>query len=1098
MRSWIRPVYALVGILAICSGNPAFAQTTSSNCDNSTAGDPIHCVLDGTAGNVNIDVSNVDIPSGMGTASETGIVGQTINILDLNDRGNVSIKVDGGTIDVTGDGKRGISGFIQTRGNLIIDVKDVDITTNGGNAMGIQAGHDNVGRFSVRVEGGSITTNSGVTSVGIGTRRESNAGDTIIYVKDVDITTAEATGIHAVKGQAGNGDVRITVIGGTITTEVDNASTPSTDTSASSTHGISGAIDTCTSLDFNTGACTAYSDARGNVNISVTNTEIVTNGVISHGIDAYSTSDDINISVRGGKIETRSTADISATTNFTFSHGIYAKHDRTSDIRINLSGGLELTTAGDYSYGVYAHADDDAQTSGRIGITADRASIRTAGGNAPGLVSRFDGSGSTTITARNATIETSGADAHGIYARGAASGGGRIAISTTGGMIRASGASASGIRVGAFDSNNMAVQVAGRNAAGYLDQTVTVNGEVHGGTGTSAAAVFLAGGGRVILGPNARLSADSGIAILATGDMTETIDGVDTTIKPKLRVDFRPEGRRIAPILGATDTDSGYWILNDGGETTVAVNNVVLHDGETGNTGRTVPNGAWDVTLRAEGVTVNRDTSPWTISAPAENVIADRDFAAADFTETKRPVYRIDEPVFGTQDEPGLLVEGNGDVFIGPQGSIGAESRIAIHATRGSPRLLVDMNLDGRQVTEVIGDDWILNDGGRTTLVVNEVKLHDGVTGVVPDAVAPNGAWDVTIRPEGVTVNRSTDPWTISDPAEGVISDRDFSTADFIETLTEPEDESEDESGTGGPIFMEEYAPRAALYEALPDILLRLHDREPARPRAASTWLRILGRTGDYEFKRSTVGAEYDADYFKAEAGRRLPPVGEVDFQASIHYVTGSVDVSSPVKGGDIDVRGMGVSFDSCWRCASDDWYASGRFSYTNYDIDLSSDARGRLRSDVDADGYSLHLEAGWRMTLGEAIQMTPRARLGYARVSVDSFTDAVDARVSYSDEGRSAASLGVKAETTRPVLGKEFLLWGSLDVEHRLGDMKTVARVSGEGLGAEPEENSVLVGLGSTWRWNDLVFHAGFSAREELDSGGEDYTGSLDLTLRF
>ena len=43
--------------------------------------------------------------------------------------------------------------------------------------------------------------------------------------------------------------------------------------------------------------------------------------------------------------------------------------------------------------------------------------------------------------------------------------------------------------------------------------------------------------------------------------------------------------------------------------------------------------------------------------------------------------------------------------------------------------LYLDMNLDGRRVAQVIGADWILNDGGQTTIVVNEVKLHDGVEG---------------------------------------------------------------------------------------------------------------------------------------------------------------------------------------------------------------------------------------------------------------------------------------------------------------------------------------------------------------------------------
>ena len=45
------------------SPGPVFAQTESSNCDNATAGDPIHCVLDGASetGDVSIDIENIDV-----------------------------------------------------------------------------------------------------------------------------------------------------------------------------------------------------------------------------------------------------------------------------------------------------------------------------------------------------------------------------------------------------------------------------------------------------------------------------------------------------------------------------------------------------------------------------------------------------------------------------------------------------------------------------------------------------------------------------------------------------------------------------------------------------------------------------------------------------------------------------------------------------------------------------------------------------------------------------------------------------------------------------------------------------------------------------
>ena len=118
-------------------------------------------------------------------------------------------------------------------------------------------------------------------------------------------------------------------------------------------------------------------------------------------------------------------------------------------------------------------------------------------------------------------------------------------------------------------------------ADGYRKQTVTVNGRVHGGTG-EAAGVFLAGGGRVFIGPQGSVGAESGIAILAAGDTPAEMEG-DPALKPKLYLDITLAGRRVAQVFGDD------YILNDGGETTIVVNGVVLHHGATGVTGATAP-----------------------------------------------------------------------------------------------------------------------------------------------------------------------------------------------------------------------------------------------------------------------------------------------------------------------------------------------------------------------------------------------------------------------------------------------------------------------------------------------------------------------------
>ena len=171
---------------------------------------------------------------------------------------------------------------------------------------------------------------------------------------------------------------------------------------------------------------------------------------------------------------------------------------------------------------------------------------------------------------------------------------------------------------------------------GYRRQTVTVNSPIS----SAAEGVFLANGGRVIINRGddpgtsemenymGSIDSTSGIAILATG----TVPGPDANnpntgaIPPKLRVDLNLNGARLSEAIG-----DGDWIINDGGQTTIAVNGTVLHDGVTGFKSVSVPNGAYNIWIRANGVNVQSHTgaSPasWTISTRSAGLIQDRDFS---------------------------------------------------------------------------------------------------------------------------------------------------------------------------------------------------------------------------------------------------------------------------------------------------------------------------------------------------------------------------------------------------------------------------------------------------------------------------------------
>ena len=273
--------------------------------------------------------------------------------------------------------------------------------------------------------------------------------------------------------------------------------------------------------------------------------------------------------------------------------------------------------------------------------------------------------------------------------------------------------------------------------------------------------------------------------------------------------------------------------------------------------------------------------------------------------------------------------------------------------------------------------------------------------------MAPNGAFNVTMRPEGVTVRDRSDPdpanWVITEPAAGVVADRDFSTEDFIE-----------KTPTSGGLMklVEEYAPRAAIYEALPDFLLRLTGQGPSRTCSSvpdePVWVRFAGGQGSYEADRSTTGATYNLERFETEGGLSAAFNDTTKGWVSVRYVWGAAGIGSPTGGGQIDVRGLGSSVGGAWQSATGA-YAKGCFSYMAYNVDFASHRQGLLKAGTDGRAYTLDVEAGWRFALTGQVQLTPRVWVVGSRVSVDSFTDAVDARVSFTDADRVIGGLGVR-----------------------------------------------------------------------------------------
>lgn len=305
---------------------------------------------------------------------------------------------------------------------------------------------------------------------------------------------------------------------------------------------------------------------------------------------------------------------------------------------------------------------------------------------------------------------------------------------------------------------------------------------------------------------------------------------------------------------------------------------------------------------------------------------------------------------------------------------------------------------------------------------------------------------------------------------------------------------------------MEVYAPRAALYETLPDFLHRLTGTAPGisctpfdvpNSQGVTGWACASAGTGSYEATSASVGAGYDFERFAVEAGLNIP-FGERAFGwVSMRQVRGVADVSAPTGGGQIEVTALGPRFGFSWM-GGHGFYVIGAGSVTDYDIEFSSEMRGLLKAGVDGDGYSLSTEMGRRFELGEHASLTPRAWWVRPSVAVEEFTDAVESRVSFPESVRVIGGLGVVAEAASGWGGGQFALRGSADFGRMFQGRETVAWVSGERLSSEAPQDGILAGL-------DVVYHKGpFSIGAELKAGAalesdtREYSAFLRLGIHF
>ena len=990
--------------------------------------------------------------------------------------------------------------------DIDIDTSNLTISTTGENDAGIQATHGGSGNIDINSMSDTITTTGTSLAYGILADHNGTTGDVTVRVTSPTIQ-AGLVGIYAQSTSSGKLDVDVT--GGSITT---------TETSAAGIflwHAYEGAGQ----------AAPTTLDVDGNAMIT-------TSGFLSHGVSIFRRSDGRN------ELNLR---DVTIGTMGAQTYGVRAQQDYNFDsdiignVEVNLLGGVSITTAGEEAHGISAeHSGLNTDVESHVIVTARGTnSITTAGASAFGIrgvrvnSGSMGGYGKIRIDARDVHITTRGSLSTAVVADHGGVGDIEIDVRNATLKSEATGMSAGGSGILGF-----------HRLLGSRESDVNIYAE--GGSITTKG--LLAHGISAIHSDSTHTN--GGDITIRTRDhdiVTESTD-LDTTYQDTFATGVY--ARHLNPGNIDIDLQSGsietrgvnsygvYGNLEEeqnGGAITIATrgghsitttganaHGIVAYNYGTMDTSTTSINVGGNITTTgagAQGVRVGTLIS----GAPAR-------VAAIGEDGYRQQTVTVNGAV--TSAAEGVFLAGGGRVIIGSKGSILSGAGIAILATGATPgadpmvdpaikpKLRVDMNLNGRRVAEVIGDNWIINDGGETTIAVNRVVLHDGATGVT-GRTASNGAWNVRMRAEGVTVtDYATDPdpanWVKSDLAVGVAADRDFSAQDFNERRKPPppppppppvEPEPEPEPEPVQPMFPEEYAPRAAIYEALPDFLLRLTGQGPSRTCSSvpdePVWVRFAGGQGSYEADRSTTGATYNLERFETEGGLSAAFNDTTKGWVSVRHVWGAAGIGSPTGGGQIDVRGLGSSVGGAWQSATGA-YAKGCFSYMAYNVDFASNQRGLLKAGTNGRAYTLDVEAGRRFALTGQVQLTPRVWVVGSRVSVDSFTDAEDARVSFADANRIIGGLGFVADTTRPWGEGAFVLRGSVDVERLLSGVETRVQVSGERLSAEATEHSLRFGLNGVYRQGRFSIGAEVAARQELGSDDSEYAGFLNLGLSF
>ena len=567
--------------------------------------------------------------------------------------------------------------------------------------------------------------------------------------------------------------------------------------------------------------------ASGRIRLDLDGGSVTTNGVGAAGIQGFHASEgDINAATRGTVI--RVEGDGGA--------GVWLRHTGTGDIGFRAVGG-SVDAVGAGAYGIFS---DIAGSTGSSAVDLRDVTVSASGAEAYGIFNHHQGEGDSVLTLWDTAVTASGNSANAVIYQKTRTG--DLLIEATGPLVNGIVSTQSGTGNSTVNLRDVTVSASGEGAYGILNDHrgegdinfVAKGGStVAEGVGTRALNFAHLGTGDIdvdLKNVNIAAVADAGIPFgiaahhLGAGDLAIGAEGgrivvvnSDTSYGVFGQLLYEAEDNMAVDLRNVVVTAEGeeargVYLINFG---TDSVGDLSIHlrdttvtaAGDAVGIGAFLGSGKGSIRIRLDGGSVDtrepggNAVVVGNLDEETGDVVFAADVGADGY---RRQSVMVNGRVRGgSGDGSGIQIAGGGRIEIGPRGSVGAESGVAVRTLGDGAALYVGSDFDGRLAGEVV-DGSIRNDDGRTTIAVNGVTLHDGMAGAT-GLWAPNGARDVTLV------------------AADAVSGRAFSAADFVT----------------GP-----YAPRAAVYEALPGFLLRLDEAgeaagERLRRPDSPGWVRV-------------------------------------------------------------------------------------------------------------------------------------------------------------------------------------------------------------------------------------------------------------------